>query len=91
LVKGKTPEWPILETEGNYAVLACGGNLDETAKSAADSAAQAFMREYGWPFEKAYMFGSLTINLEINQVVDPKKGVRAVISKNFITLKGLLR
>lgn len=91
LVKEKAPEWPILETEENYAFLACGENLDEAAKSAADSAVQAFMHEYGWSFEKAYMFGSLAINLEINQVVDPKKGVRAVISKNFMTLRGLLR
>jgi amidase len=91
LVKGKTPEWPILETEENYAFLACGKNLDEAAKSATEAAVQAFMMEYGWPFEKAYMFGSLAINLEINQVVDPKKGVRAVISKKFMTLKSLLK
>jgi len=31
-----------------------------------------------------------SINLKINQVVDPKKGVKAVISKDFITLRGLL-
>ena len=91
LAKDKAPKWPILETEENYAVLACGENLDEAAKSAADAAVQAFMLEYGWPFEKAYMFGSLAVNLKINQVVDPKKGVRAVISKNFMTLKSLLR
>jgi amidase len=48
------------------------------------------MREYGWPFERAYMLGSLAINLKINQVVDPKKGVRAVVSKDFINLRSLL-
>jgi acetamidase/formamidase len=30
------------------------------------------------------MFGSLAMHLKINQVVDPKKGVRAVISKDLI-------
>ena len=90
LVKGKKPEWPILETHDWYAFLACGDTLDEAATFAAEAAVDAFMREYNWPFEKAYMFGSLAINLEINQVVDPKKGVRAVISKDFISLDSLM-
>ena len=90
LIKGKKPEWPILETHDWYAFLACGNTLDEAARFAAEAAVEAFMREYDWPFEKAYMFGSLAVNLEINQVVDPKKGVRAVISKDFISLNSLL-
>lgn len=90
LIKGKKPEWPILETSDWYAFLACGDTLDDAATFATEAAVEAFMREYKWPFEKAYMFGSLAIDLEINQVVDPKKGVRAVMSKDFISLKSLL-
>lgn len=88
--KGKRPEWPVLESHDSYAVLACGDTLDEAATFATDSAVNALMREHDWPFEKAYMFGSLAIDLEINQLVDPKKGVRASISKDFISLAGLL-
>jgi len=90
LIKGKRPEWPILETRNWYAFLACGDTLDEAAKSASEAAVGALMREYNWSFEKAYMFGSLAVNLEINQVVDPKKGVRAVVPKDFISLNSLL-
>jgi amidase len=90
LIKGKKPEWPMLETHDWYAFLACGNTLDEAAAFAAETAVEAYMREYNWPFEKAYMFGSLAINLEINQVVDPKKGVRAVMSKDFISLDSLI-
>ncbi len=90
LIKGKKPEWPILENRDWYAFLACGNTLDEAATLASEAAVKAFMREYGWTFEKAYMFGSLAINLKINQVVDPKKGVRAVMSKDFISLDSLL-
>jgi acetamidase/formamidase len=36
------------------------------------------------------MFASLAADLKINQVVDPKKGVRAVVSKDFLSLEGLL-
>lgn len=90
LVKGKRPDWPVLESRDWYSILTCGDTLDEAATYAADSAVKALMREYNWPFEKAYMFGSLAVNLEINQVVDPKKGVRAVISKEFVSRDSLL-
>jgi len=89
LIKGKTPEWPVLETKDSYALLACGDTLDEAAKCATEAAVDALMREYGWTFETAYMFGSLAVDLKINQAVDPKKGVRAAISKELITLESL--
>jgi len=91
LIKGRRPDWPTLETRDSYAVLACGDTLDEAAALAADSAVKALMREHSWSFEEAYMFGSLAVNLEINQVVDPKKGVRAVVSKEFVSRDSLLR
>jgi amidase len=90
IIKGKKPRWPVLETASSYAVLACGETLDEAAKFAAEEAVEALMRKYGWSFETAYMFSSLVVNLEINQVVDPKKGVRAVMSKEFMSLDSLL-
>lgn len=90
VIKGKKPEWPVLETKDSFALLACGDSLDEAARLATESPVKAFMQEYGWPFGRSYMFGSLVTNLDISQVVDPKKGVRAVISKDFITLRGLL-
>jgi amidase len=90
LIRNRQPEWPVLETEGSYAILACGDTLDEAAEHAAESAVKALMREHSWPFEKAYMFSSLAADLRINQVVDPKKGVRAVLSKDFVTLESLL-
>jgi amidase len=90
LVKGKKPRWPVLETEDSYAILACGETLDEAAKCATEAAVEALMREYHWSFETSYMFASLTVNLRINQVVDPKKGVRAVISKDLIALNSLV-
>jgi amidase len=89
LIKRRKLEWPVLETKDSYAFLACGDTLDEAAKFATEAAVEAFMREYSWPFEKAYMFGSLAVDLKINQVVDPKKGVRAAISKDFIKLESL--
>ena len=89
LIKGKKPEWPILETQDEYSLLACGETLEEATESAAEAVVNALTREHKWTFEEAYMFGSLAVDLRINQVVDPKKGVRAVISKKFITIASL--
>lgn len=91
LIKNKTPEWPILETHEAFEILACGESLNEAAALAAESAVAALMREHGWSFEEAYMFGSLAVDLEINQVVDPKKGVRAVIPREYISLSSLIK
>ena len=90
LVKGRRPEWPTLEMKDSYAFLTCGRTLDEAAKYASKAAVEVLMREHGWSFEKAYMFGSLAIDLEISQVVDPKKGVRAVVSKDHLSLDSVL-
>jgi len=90
IIKGKKPEWPILETKDHYALLACGDTLEQAARFATEAAVEAFKRQYNWPFEKAYMFGSLAVDLKINQVVDPKKGVRAAISKDYVSLDSLL-
>jgi amidase len=90
LIKGKRPEWPILEMSNSYAFLTCGETLDEAARNASKAAIEALMREHAWSFEEAYMFGSLAVDLEINQVVDPKKGVRAVVSKDHIALESVL-
>ena len=90
LIKRKKPDWPILETRDSYAFLACAETLDEAARFAAEAAVEAFMREHHWSFETAYMFGSLAIDLKISQVVDPKKGVRAVVSKDLIDQGSLL-
>jgi amidase len=90
LVKRRHPKWPILEMKDSYAFLTCGKTLDEATRCASKVAVEALMREHGWSFEKAYMFSSLAVDLEINQVVDPKKGVRAVVSKEHLSLDSIL-
>jgi amidase len=89
VLKGRCPSWPVLETKSSYAFLVCGDTLDEASVLAVDAAVEALMREHKWSFEKAYMFASLVVDLKINQVVDPKKGVRAVIPKDSVSLESL--
>jgi amidase len=89
ILKKKHVPWPILETQNDYAFLTCGDSLDEASVFAVEAAVKALMREYDWSFEKAYMFASLVVDLRVNQVVDPKKGVRAVIPKKLISTESL--
>jgi len=90
VLKGKSISWPILETENSYEILVCADSLDDACPLAVEEAVKALMREHNWSFEEAYMFASLIVDLRINQVVDPKKGVRAVIPKEFVSRRGLM-
>jgi len=90
LIKHKAPEWPIVELDDHYSILTADEDLDKAVKLASEQAVKALMRAKGWPFEKAYMFGSIGVKLAINQVVDPKKGARAIIPKTLVTLNDLL-
>lgn len=89
ILKEKSVSWPVLETQNSYAFLTCGDSLDEASALAVEAAVEALMREYDWSFENAYMFASLVVDLKVNQVVDPKKGVRAVIPKQLISIESL--
>ncbi|MEM3770244.1 MAG: acetamidase/formamidase family protein [Candidatus Bathyarchaeia archaeon] len=89
VLKGKSVSWPILETENSHEILVCANSLDDACTVAVEEIVKALMREHNWSFEEAYMFASLVVDLRINQVVDPKKGVRAVIPKEFISRRGL--
>ncbi len=85
-IKEKTVSWPVLETKTHYLFLTCGESLDEAATLAAEAAVQALMREHSLSFEKAYMLASLVVDLEINQLVDPKKGARAAVPKTLLSI-----
>jgi amidase len=90
IMKGKQAEWPILETRDHFSVLTADESLDKAVRMAAEKAVEAIMRAKGWSFEDAYMFSSLAVKAAINQVVDPKRGARAQISKEDVTIDDLL-
>lgn len=90
VVKGRQAEWPIAETQDHFSILTADESLDNAAKMAAASAVKSIMKAKGWSFEEAYMFSSLCVKLAVNQVVDPKKGCRAMVPKQFVTFDDLL-
>jgi len=90
VIKGVQPSYPVLDAGDKYAILAYGETLDEAAYRASEAAVKALAKEHGMSFEEAYMLGSLVVDLRINQVVDPLKGVRAEIPKRYVSLNSLL-
>lgn len=89
VIKGTRAEWPIVEGPDHFSILVSDEDLDEAVKVAADEAIKAIMRAKGWSFEDAYMLSSLCVKIAVNQVVDPKKGVRAIIPKTIVSLRDL--
>lgn len=90
VIKGKQPPWPILETRDYYAYLTAGKTLDEAIEEAAYITTQALSKAMNVNFETAYMLTSLIVDIKVNQVVDPLKGVRATIPKDLVDLDNLL-
>jgi len=90
VVKGRRAQWPIVEGPNHFSILVSDEDLDKAVRIAAEEAVKAIMRARDWEFEDAYMLSSLCVKIAVNQVVDPKKGVRAIIPKTIVSLKDLL-
>lgn len=90
VLKGMQAEWPIVETENHYSILVSDESLDKAVEIACREAVKVLQNK-GFSFEDAYMLSSLIIDVAINQVVDPKKGVRAIIPKEYITIDNLFK
>ncbi len=90
LIKGRRPRYPVIETMDGYAIITFGVDIDEAVYRASEEAVSILSRAFNIDFEEAYMLSSLIVDIRINQVVDPVKGVRAEIPKRFIKLDHLL-
>jgi len=91
LIKDRQADWPIVETQDHFSILTADESLETAVKTAAEEAVEAVMKAKAWSFEDAYMFSSLAVKVAINQVVDPKKGARAILPKEIVTINDLLR
>ena len=90
VIKHRRPKYPLLEKPDSYSIIAFGEDLDEAAYRAVEEAVRALSMEHGLEFELAYMLSSLVVELKVNQAVDPKRGVRAKIPKEYVSLDSLL-
>lgn len=83
--------WPIIETRDAFYVLVSHEDLGEAVKEASKVAVKVLEKGLGLEWHDAYMLSSLSIDLQISQVVDPRKTVRARIPKELIDWNRLVQ
>jgi amidase len=71
-------------------VISSGDNLDEAVYEATSQAVNHIKDSLDIEWEDAYILASLTVDLKISQVVDPKMTVRAAIPKHVVSTEKLL-
>jgi len=90
LIKNSAPKWPLLEYGDWVFVLVSNEDLEKAVKEAVEVGVEAVSRVLGLEWNDAYMLASMIMDLEISQVVDPRKTVRARLPKNLISVTKLL-
>ncbi len=90
LLKGKATKWPFVETDEHIMIIASGNNLEEAVYESASQAVKHIQDSLGIGWEDAYVFASLSVDLKISQVVDPKVTVRAAIPKYVVSTQQLI-
>ncbi|MCX8186213.1 MAG: acetamidase/formamidase family protein [Sulfolobales archaeon] len=90
VIKGRSPTYPVVELEDTYSIITSGTDLDEAVYRAVEESVKVLMKALNTTFQEAYMLSSILVELRINQVVNKLKGVRAELSKNYVSIKDLL-
>ncbi len=85
VIKGKAPEYPILENDEIFSVIVSKETVDEAADVAAELMVDFLASRIDLPTEEIVMLMSLVGNVEICQIVDPLKTVRFVFPKRYMT------
>lgn len=84
VIKGKAPEYPVLETADDFAVIVSKGTVDQACQRATELMQEMLQERTDLPFEDIVMLMSLVGNLQVCQIVDPEKTVRFVFPKKYI-------
>lgn len=85
-----TPEVEDLISNEHTMVIASDDSLEEAVYESASQAVKHIQNSLGIEWEDAYVFASLSVDLKISQVVDPKVTVRAAIPKHVISTQKLI-
>lgn len=73
------------------SVIASGDDVEKALYSATNEAVKYIMNSLGLEWEDAYILASLSVDLKVSQVVDPKKTIRAAIPKHVVSTEKLIK
>lgn len=90
LIKNKAIIWPLVETKEYTMVIASGNNLERAVYEATNQAVDHLKNSLNMDWEDAYILASLSVDLKISQVVDPKMTVRAAIPKHIVPTETII-
>lgn len=85
VIKGKAPEYPILENEDVFSMIVSKETIDEAAEVSSELMMEFLKSRIDLPSDEIVMLMSLVGNVEICQIVDPLKTVRFVFPKKHMT------
>ena len=84
VIKGKAPEYPVLENKDEFAIIVSKPTVDEAISRATELMCEFLeQRSTSYSRPEIIMLMSLVGNLQISQVVDPEKTVRFVFPKQY--------
>lgn len=92
VLEAQAPPWPVVETADAYYLVVSDEDLDRACYEAAEQAVGALADGMGLEWDDAYMLASLAVDVQVSQLVDPRKTVRARIPAEFFpSARHLLR
>ncbi|AGT34380.1 hypothetical protein OCC_14535 [Thermococcus litoralis DSM 5473] len=72
-------------------ILVSKEDLWDAIRQATELGVKVLQKALGLSWEEAYMLGSLILDVEVSQLVDPKKTVRIKIPKEYVSAKDVLK
>jgi len=84
LIKGKAPEYPVLENEDSFSIIVSKETVDEATVRATELMKEFLEERTDLEVPDIIMLMSLAGNVEICQIVDPLKTVRFVFPKKYM-------
>ncbi len=84
VIKGKAPEYPIIENENSFAVIVSKETVDEAIRYATKLMCLFLEERSSLSRPDIIMLMSLVGDVQISQVVDPQKTARFVFPKKYM-------
>ncbi len=90
VIKGKSIPWPIVETDDAFYLIVSLEDINKALYEATDLAVRILQHSLALDWNEAYMIASMIVDIQISQLVDPAKTVRARIPKGYVSLTKIL-
>jgi len=84
LEKGRTIDWPRIESKDEIMTVCSARPLEDAARLAFLELVDWMASDYGWDRMDAYMFLSIAAKVRMAQIVDPLYTVVAKLSKRYL-------